>query len=104
MKMYGASICPDCVRAKRFLDKNNLEYTYVDITENTFNMKEFLRLRDSREEFTERKELGLIGIPSFLFSDGSLSFEVKDLDFEKIKNDKAMDQAEDIGFCGLDGC
>lgn len=104
MKLYGAGICPDCVRAKKALDEKGLEYTYVDITENTSKMKEFLRLRDSRDEFVEKKEAGLIGIPAFLFSDDSLLFELEDLDFKKIVNDKDDEDKEEIGLCGLDGC
>ena len=104
MKLYGAAICPDCVRAKKALDEKGLEYTYVDITENTYKMKEFLRLRDSRKEFIEKKEAGLIGIPAFLFTDGSLLFELEDLDYKKIEEDKDDKDEQEIGLCGLDGC
>jgi thioredoxin reductase (NADPH) len=29
--MYGAQWCPDCRRTKDFLDKNNLQYEYIDL-------------------------------------------------------------------------
>ncbi|NLW52168.1 MAG: glutaredoxin [Tissierellia bacterium] len=77
MIYYGTQICPDCVRATKILDKLKIEHKYVDITQNTNNMREFLKLRDTREEFKEIKELGLIGIPCFLMPDGSISFDLR---------------------------
>lgn len=77
MIYYGTQICPDCVRATKILDKLKIEHKYVDITQNTHNMREFLKLRDTREEFKEIKELGLIGIPCFLMPDGSISFDLR---------------------------
>ena len=29
--MYGAEWCGDCRRSKKFLDSNNVEYTYIDV-------------------------------------------------------------------------
>ena len=29
--LYGADWCPDCRRAKSFLDDNNIEYTFIDV-------------------------------------------------------------------------
>jgi mycoredoxin len=32
LTIYSTPFCPDCREAKRFLDKNNIPYTDVDIT------------------------------------------------------------------------
>lgn len=107
MKVYGAEICPDCVMAKRILDQKNLPYKYIDITEDTGKMKEFLRLRDSRKEYESIKQEGRIGIPTFLFNDGRISFNLYELNFDDIKEDSKLDSnsPENIpGLCGLDGC
>ena len=40
------------------------------------NLKEFLRLRDSHPAFDRVKMLGNIGIPCFLYSDGSVNFSL----------------------------
>lgn len=34
IKMYSALWCPSCVSAKKFLDEKNIDYEYIDITEN----------------------------------------------------------------------
>ena len=31
--VYGADWCGDCLRSKHFLDRNNIEYEYIDIGE-----------------------------------------------------------------------
>jgi glutaredoxin len=31
IKLYGRDTCPDCIRSKRFLEENNIEYEYLDI-------------------------------------------------------------------------
>ena len=69
MKVYGSDICKDCVAAKADLLNKQVCYTFVDMTANTTNMKEFLKLRDSRPEFDPIKEKGSIGIPCFVEGD-----------------------------------
>lgn len=80
MKFYGSMICIDTVNADKVLRKNKVDVEYIDITANTSNMKEFLRLRDLRSEFDQVKEAGNIGIPVFLKDDGSIEFDVFNLD------------------------
>lgn len=63
--MYGTNICPDCVAAERILKEKLIPFEYVGITENTANLKEFLKLRDSLPLFDAVKEAGGIGIPCF---------------------------------------
>ena len=33
IKVYGGEFCPYCNMAKEFLDKNNIEYEYIDVQE-----------------------------------------------------------------------
>lgn len=56
------------------LDKKGLSYTYKDITGTMIFLKEFLHLRDSREDFQAVKEGGYVGIPCFLLKTGALRF------------------------------
>lgn len=79
MKFYGTGICPDCVEANKLLSEKQIDCDYVDITESTANLKEFLKLRDHRSEFAEIKEEGHIGIPCFLKEDGSITFDPQGL-------------------------
>lgn len=88
MKMYFSKICEDCRHAEVILAQRRLSYDAVDITANTANLKEFLHLRDEREEFTSVKDEGKIGIPCFLFSDGLILFDVNELDASRVQADR----------------
>ncbi len=79
MKMYFSRICEDCRHAETLLAERRVSYDAVDITANTANLKEFLHLRDDREEFTSVKDEGKIGIPCFLFADGTILFDVEEV-------------------------
>lgn len=72
IKFYGTDLCPDCVEAKEYFKNIGLEYEFIDITSNILNLKEFLILREEREEFKPYKEKGFIAIPALLMEDGSL--------------------------------
>lgn len=32
MRLYGTDICPDCITAKMLLEKNNIEYVWIDVS------------------------------------------------------------------------
>ena len=71
-KVYGSTLCPDCVEAKEYFEKVNYKYEFVNITESMKNLKEFLSLRDNRKEFEEIKKLGYVGIPAILTDDNKI--------------------------------
>lgn len=79
MKLYGSVLCPDCVDAFEILKEKDIAYDYVDINESMQTLKEFLKLRDNRDEFKEVREKANVGIPCFLLDDGSITFDVDDL-------------------------
>jgi glutaredoxin-related protein len=89
IKVYTMSSCPDCISIKEKLSENP-DYDFIDIGNDVRNMKEFLLLRDSRKEFRKIIEDKKIGIPCFLYPDGRISFEAKEMKAEK-------------SFCSLDG-
>lgn len=66
MKVYGAAICIDCRNYKAIQEKRGFAADYVDITESTANLKEFLSLRDTAPLFEDVRRRGGIGIPLFL--------------------------------------
>ena len=80
MKFYGTMICPDTVYADKVLRKNGIDIEYIDITANTANLKEFLAIRDSRNEFDIKREQGKIGVPLFLLDDGKITFDVYEIE------------------------
>lgn len=68
------------------LSKNSIDFVEMDITENLFFMKMFLKFRDSRPEFDPVKEKGSIGLPCIVVNDGEkiiLNFD--DLDVGGLK-------------------
>ena len=79
MKYFGSPLCPDCVEASRLLAEAGKTLEMTDITASMMNLKEFLALRDRREEFAPVREGGWVGIPCFLLDDGTITFDVNDV-------------------------
>lgn len=66
---------------KEFLSKHGIEFIYLDITENMFNLKAFLKYRDNRPEFDEIKKAGRVGLPCVVINKGEkIFFEVPSLE------------------------
>ena len=76
--MYGTDLCPDCVAAKKALEENGIEYKYINITESLGSMKQFLKLRDTRDEFKDIRGGGSIGIPALVVSPTELTLDWED--------------------------
>ncbi len=79
MKFYGTHLCPDCEEAQAMLDEKQIPYEYINITESTANLKEFLKIRDNSGLFREVKENGGIGIPCFVKEDGTITLCTEDV-------------------------
>lgn len=73
LKVYGTPICKDCLAMKIIFEELGVEYEYVKITDNTTNLKEFLKIRDQEELYAGLRKDGGIGIPLFV-KDGMMSF------------------------------
>jgi glutaredoxin-related protein len=75
--MYGAEICPDCVRSKKGLSAlKHIELEYKNIIGDTATLKEFLAYRDNDTIFQEIKDSGRIGIPFFILENGEKTFDI----------------------------
>ena len=75
LKVYGMNICPDTVECLEALNKAGIAYEYLDFAENTANLKEFLKLRDSSPLFDTVRQAGNIGIPCIHREDGSVTLD-----------------------------
>jgi glutaredoxin-like protein len=62
--MYGADWCPDCRRAKWFLDLHQIQYKWVDIDQDR-----------EASAYVERINKGKRIIPTIVFGDGSILVE-----------------------------
>jgi len=55
---------------KEYLSNNGIEFTYVDLSANTLNLKTYLKYRDNFSAFDEVKKVGKIGIPTLMINNG----------------------------------
>ncbi len=67
--VYGAERCGDCRRSKAFLERHQIEHTWVDLVEHPLLMEEVVRRNN-----------GLRSIPTIVFADGSHLTEPSDQD------------------------
>ena len=75
LKIYGSSLCPDCVKCKEELEKAGVDFLYLDIGENLLYLKQFLKIRDGNDCFDSIRQLDQIGIPCILREDGTVTLE-----------------------------
>lgn len=75
MKLYFSLLCPDCPPVIKLLDEKKVDYEKVNITEDIFGLKEFIFLRDEREEFDYIINNKYLGIPCLRTNDDKLLFE-----------------------------
>lgn len=75
LKFFGAPICSTCRDTKKRLEEMGIEYEYIDITENIRNLRAFLALRDTLPQYAPIKEEGRVGIPSFVWDDGTVTLD-----------------------------
>lgn len=105
MKVYGTDICIDCRNYKAIQKARGFEAEYIDITENTANLKEFLSMRDNEHIFDKVREHSGIGIPLFVKEDGAKTFDIDEamgwIGQPPVKDEEI---AEHRNSCGIDGC
>lgn len=54
---------------KEVLSKKNVKFAYVEITSGMGPLKQFLKLRDTSDVYTEIREAHRVGIPSLFVDD-----------------------------------
>jgi len=69
--VYGAEWCGDCRRSKRFLDKNNVAYEYINIEEDAAETEKVIEING-----------GMKSIPVIIFEDGTHLTEPSDNDLQ----------------------
>lgn len=80
IRVYGSDICIDCRNLKAVLSSRGIEMDFIDITENTENLRAFLDIRDHAEEFSAIRgmEGGAIGIPCFVSEEGKVTLDINE--------------------------
>jgi len=69
--MYGAQWCGDCRRAKRYLESNDIPYSWVDLEANPDEIETVMAYNGGRKS-----------IPVVVFPDGSHLTEPSDAELE----------------------
>ena len=64
IRVFGVGWCGDCLRTRRFLDKNGVAYQWIDIDRDA-----------AAEQFVLRANRGMRSVPTIHFPDGSLLVE-----------------------------
>ena len=85
IKIYGMITCPDCSYLLDQISGLEDEYEYIEIGEHVLKMKEFLRIRDSKDNaeiFKDIKATGGVGIPCFVLENGLISLDPSDAGLE----------------------
>ena len=85
IKIYGMITCPDCSYLLDQISGLEDEYEYIEIGEHVLKIKEFLRIRDSKDNaeiFKDIKATGVVGIPCFVLENGLISLDPSDAGLE----------------------
>ena len=85
IKIYGMITCPDCSYLLDQISGLEDEYEYIEIGEHVLKMKEFLRIRDAKDNaeiFKDIKATGGVGIPCFVLENGRISLDPSDAGLE----------------------
>ena len=70
--IYGTWWCGQCSRVRRFFDRKNLIYQWVDIDKDK-----------TGEEFVISTNHGMRSVPTIVFEDGSILVEPNDIQLEQ---------------------
>lgn len=78
MKMLGTNLCIECEKAEKRLKEAGIPFDYVDFTNSIMDLKEFVTFRDTHSEFDSVRGTGKVGIPCFVFDDGTITFDLNE--------------------------
>ncbi len=84
IKVYGATWCPDCRRAKQFFGENRVPYEWIDITDN-----------EQAIAIVESLNNGNRSIPTILFPDGTVLVEPSNAELAAHVDGVTVDQQQD---------
>ena len=83
--VYSMHSCPDCQKLEEELTKYSSKFKVIDIGEHVLHLKEFLKIRDSKDNaeiFKDVKEAGGVGIPCFVLENGTITFNPEEVGLE----------------------
>lgn len=75
VKIIGSKLCEDTREALKKLEVMAADYEFVDIMGSMDNLSMFLGIRDTDENYIPVKERGGVGVPYFIFEDGTKTLD-----------------------------
>ena len=85
IKIYGMPTCPYCDYVHEQVKDRKDEFEYINIGANIKDLSDYVRLRDSNPIFDHLKAIGDLGVPAFVFEDGTVSVDPKDAGLKEYK-------------------
>lgn len=77
--LYYSDVCPDTKSFLNELNRLEVRFKSVNITESISNLKEFLAVRDKEAVFNDKKETNQVGIPVLVTEDKEYLFDGEQL-------------------------
>ncbi|WP_338489574.1 glutaredoxin [Ruoffia tabacinasalis] len=77
--LYYSDVCPDTKSFLNELNRLEVRFKSVNITESISNLKEFLAVRDNEAVFNDKKETNQVGIPVLVTEDKEYLFDGEQL-------------------------
>lgn len=78
VQLVGAWLCPDCRVAVEQAKAEGLELEFHDILEDLQDMRMFLKIREGHPEiYDELRQDNKVGIPVFVFPDGTVTTDAE---------------------------
>lgn len=68
--IYSSEYCGNCPPCKDWLAAHGIDFTVIDITSGMLPLKQFLKYRDTRDEFAWIRENNKVGIPCMVVNKG----------------------------------
>lgn len=94
------STCSDCTDVKRVATGDE-RYQLIDIGQHVRNLKEFIKLRDTHPKFEVARHRGLVGVPSFVLDDGTVTFKPEEAGLDLSRKDSSPHPTG--ASCNIDG-
>lgn len=77
--LFFSDKCPDTSAFVDALQKHNIDFQEINITDSMKNLKRFLALRDKDSSFDNIKEKGNVGVPALLTEEGTVILSIDSL-------------------------
>lgn len=76
LTIIGNHLCEDTREALEVLKGKNAEIKFENISESLDSLKEYLKIRETSEMYKAVRAAGGIGIPCFVFEDGTKTLDL----------------------------